>query len=318
MILVIGTSADPHLTAVARHIESLGDSLFILDPYEASSDLFEFPATRNALVAAGFNRPISAQVKSVWWRLKPFNNIPTGSAEDLYDYNFRQREWSHFLEILEDAYPSAYWMNNRQASRYASNKIRQLRIAESVGLKIPKTLVTNNAKLLLQFASSLNADGLIFKTQTAYVSPNGAIAYTRPISTADIPTIAKSLAACPGIFQEQIEKQFELRVTIVGQEFFSAKIKSNHSRKSAIDWRSEIFSDIYEGADIGEDIKSLLLNLHRRLGLSYGAYDLIVDDNGEHIFLEVNPSGQWLWLEEAIGLNISAQIALALSTKGVG
>lgn len=313
MILVVGTATDPHVMAVTRRLEALGDAFWLLDPYEAGSDLLRFSADSNVVLTAGFRRLIPDNIRSIWWRMKPYNNVPTHSVEALYDYHFRQREWNHFLDVLEDIHPSAYWMNDRQASRRASNKIRQLRIAQSIGLNIPRTIVTNNADALLEFSASLNGKDLVFKTQTSYTSPTGSIAYTSPIRAGDIPALATSLAACPAIFQERIEKRHELRVTIVGRQLFTAKIRSDHSPRSAIDWRADIFADIYEPTEIDDAAEALLLTLHKRLGLAYGAYDLIVDQNGEYVFLEVNPSGQWLWIEQAIGLGISAQISLALS-----
>ena len=51
------------------------------------------------------------------------------------------------------------------------------------------------------------------------------------------------------------------------------------------------------------------------LGLVYGAIDMRLTPNGEYVFLEVNPAGQWLFIEQATGQPISAAIAEALIAR---
>jgi glutathione synthase/RimK-type ligase-like ATP-grasp enzyme len=54
---------------------------------------------------------------------------------------------------------------------------------------------------------------------------------------------------------------------------------------------------------------------NKKLGLVYGAYDLIKSKNGKYYFLEVNTLGQWLWVEDLTGLQISKGIAEWLYKK---
>ena len=46
-----------------------------------------------------------------------------------------------------------------------------------------------------------------------------------------------------------------------------------------------------------------------------GAFDLRRRDDGVHVFLEVNPAGQWLYVEEATGLPITAAVARLLAGR---
>ncbi|SCF90374.1 MULTISPECIES: hypothetical protein [unclassified Streptomyces] len=52
-----------------------------------------------------------------------------------------------------------------------------------------------------------------------------------------------------------------------------------------------------------------------RLGLPYGAFDFVVTPEDEWVFLEVNPSGQYGFIEVATGLSITAAIADYLEGK---
>jgi D-alanine-D-alanine ligase-like ATP-grasp enzyme len=54
-----------------------------------------------------------------------------------------------------------------------------------------------------------------------------------------------------------------------------------------------------------------------RLSLTYGAIDLVLTPDGRYVFLEINPNGQWLWIDEMLSLGISHSIAEWLS-EGTG
>jgi glutathione synthase/RimK-type ligase-like ATP-grasp enzyme len=56
-------------------------------------------------------------------------------------------------------------------------------------------------------------------------------------------------------------------------------------------------------------VEDQILTLQRRLGLIYSAFDLVRTPQGEYVFLETNPFGQWLWIEDLTGLPISKAIA---------
>jgi glutathione synthase/RimK-type ligase-like ATP-grasp enzyme len=56
----------------------------------------------------------------------------------------------------------------------------------------------------------------------------------------------------------------------------------------------------------------------RRLGLEYGAIDLRLTPDGEYVFFEVNPAGQFLFVEHACGLPISAALAARLAAGREG
>ena len=60
------------------------------------------------------------------------------------------------------------------------------------------------------------------------------------------------------------------------------------------------------------EVEHAVLAFARQSGLAYGSFDFAVDNEGRWWFLEVNPNGQWLWIEHATGLAIAAAIATAL------
>ena len=93
---------------------------------------------------------------------------------------------------------------------------------------------------------------------------------------------------------------------MVGQNVFSAGVNSQTRESTKTDWRKEKLEFFIE--DIPVEIKEKCILLVKNLNLKFGAIDLIKDKNGNYIFLEINPNGQWAWIENETGLKISDSI----------
>jgi hypothetical protein len=153
---------------------------------------------------------------------------------------------------------------------------------------------------------------IIYKPLTWYAEPPDKLLFTSLVNESDINNGKAALHLAPGIFQQRILKDYELRVTIVGERIFAVRIDSQAVHRAELDWRRAQDELEYTMFDLDDGVSQRLLRLHRRLGLVFGAYDLIVTTEGEMVFLEVNPMGQWLWLEKRLNLDISQAIAQAL------
>jgi glutathione synthase/RimK-type ligase-like ATP-grasp enzyme len=122
----------------------------------------------------------------------------------------------------------------------------------------------------------------------------------------------EAIEACPAIYQHLVPRLSDLRITVVGRHVFGALIFMDASA-DVVDWRAAPVGSLrYEGYDVPESQARLCQQLLRTLGLTYGAFDFIVTPSGEHVFLEVNPSGQWAWIEQATAQPISAAIVRTL------
>lgn len=124
-----------------------------------------------------------------------------------------------------------------------------------------------------------------------------------------------SLAGCPIIFQPYVEKMYELRVTVIGASVLACKIASQQAGgATATDWRRyNIPKTPHEPYALPHRLAEQLLLFHEAAGLTYSAFDLIRSKDGEYVFLETNPFGQWLWIEDLTGLRITDAIADALA-----
>jgi hypothetical protein len=177
-------------------------------------------------------------------------------------------------------------------------------------------LITNSASEFLEFARAHEGD-VIDKVASGgpfeRTYPQ-LVRYTAKLTRRDLAYIGR-LRNCPTTFQANVPKRFEVRATVVGSEVFAAEIHSQASRQASQDWRRfDLMNTPHKPHRLPPELARRCVALVHELGLSYGAIDLIVRPDGRYIFLEINPNGQYLWVEELTGLPISAAIADFLTT----
>jgi MvdD family ATP-grasp ribosomal peptide maturase len=210
---------------------------------------------------------------------------------------------------------SAFRIDHVQRIRNAENKQLQLQIASELGLDVPRTLITNDPEAVIEFAKGCE-NGIITKMLSSFaVHEDGQekVVFTNPVKPHDLDDLS-GLRLCPMTFQEMLPKRLELRVTVVGEQVFAASIDSQSSERATHDWRRDGIGLLknWRPYDLPEDIRARLLRLMDYFGLNYGAIDIIVTHDGRHVFLEVNPAGEFFWLERCPGLPISRALAAVL------
>ena len=260
----------------------------------------------------------AAEVRAVWAR----KLWPPRMAQDLDD-RYRAMCVSESMAALEgflDALNDARWVNDLQCQRAAENKQRQLRLAARAGLRVPRTLVTNDASAARQFFAETDGQTVAKLLRPISVSMDAvdSFVYTNRVREEDLAG-AETLRHCPMVFQELIPKAFELRVAWVAGRVFAGALDASETSRGQTDWRRVAPEECsWQVGHVPGEVASSLGALMLELGLVFGAVDLICTPAGEYVFLEVNPSGEWGMLERELGLPISEAIAEALvSTRNV-
>lgn len=312
-VLVFGDSGDPHIEAVSGELGGLGATTVVIDPSAWHRDLrlsYQFsPEPDIVLEGDGWAlRP--EQVDAVWWRVKPYEFAQLEMSGDAAE--FADREWRRAIEALPGLLPRARWMNPREAARRARSKPFQLFLASECGLTIPSTLISNEPARVRQFVAAAEGDA-IYKTLSWFFVPPNETIYTTAIGPADV-TDDAALVLAPGIFQERLRKDYEVRATVVGESIHAVAIDSQAHPEARLDWRRVQQDLSYERIALPASVAAALLALTERLGLAFAAHDLVVTPDGEHVFLEVNAMGQWLWLEDHAGAPIAATVAAWLAS----
>lgn len=181
--------------------------------------------------------------------------------------------------------------------RQAENKIFQLIYAKSHSILMPKSFIGNN-----DYWKCINDQRIIKPISVGKIETSSGIAIIQTNlmhenDSYDSPELT------PVYIQEYIKKSFEVRITVVDDDFFAVKIVSDNM----IDWRAGN-NNQYEIIDIPIEIKKCIKMMMKDFQLRFGAIDYIVDVDGKWYFLEINPNGQWQWLECILGLSISDSI----------
>jgi hypothetical protein len=314
LVLVVGSAQDPHVQRVLTHLDNYGWTSFVLDPLheEAASIICRLSDGNVELLGRDSRgkRMALNDVTAVWWRLKPsVESWDTDIARLTSD--FRKREWRHALESLEVLISDAKWVNPRAVDRRVRYKATQLVLARRSGFHTPDTIISNDPTAISEFLDNHTGAG-IYKPLTWYFEPPDKILFTNSITTEFVAQNGASVERAPGIFQPRIQKAFELRITIVEQKVFPVRVESQVLDGAQLDWRRKQLDLTYRSHSLDTLFEERLLNFHRSLGLVYGAYDFIVTPDERAIFLEVNPVGQWLWLEDLTACPISQAVAKAL------
>lgn len=210
----------------------------------------------------------------------------------------------------------AFCLDPLKDAHYARHKPLQLQIARRLGIEIPRTLITNDPQAVRELAAECPA-GIVTKMMTSFAvfDPDGreSVVFTNPLGEADLADL-DGLDLCPMTFQENVPKAAELRVTVVGRRVFAAEVDSQASERATHDWRRDgagLLED-WQACELPAELERQLLGLCDRLGLNYGAIDLILTPDGRYVFLEINPVGEFFWLEHQPGFAISAAIAEVL------
>jgi glutathione synthase/RimK-type ligase-like ATP-grasp enzyme len=311
-ILVIGTLNDVHVQAVSGHLVKKGAPFTILDPWmedQKTHITFHLGQSFMDFSVITPDRNIrAAEISAIWMRNKPFYGSYL-QAMDVEDRDFIRREWATLFHSLGHIFDHIPQINPRLPELLLNDKPCQLALAKKTGFLLPNTIYTTCPDDALAFQEK-NHD-IIAKPVSYYVNlKESKTVYTNRVEKEHLVQYSSNIPLVPNCLQQMIEKSYELRVTVIGDRIFAVKIDSQAKQESKTDWRKAIYSLDYKEVELSRDMEDRLRAYHTATGLVYGAYDFIVDKKNEDIyFLEVNPAGQWMWLEESLGIDISGAVA---------
>ena len=304
-VLIISAMRDVHAQPVMAALAERGIPVQLLD-------LAEFPVRLGLSMAYGDGGPRFrlrrregdeldlSSVSAIWWRRpQPFTLDPA-----IADPAARRFAISEATTVFQGLYQSlsAFWINKPDRDVFAGHKSYQLTLAQEFGLRIPPTLITNDPGQARLFCEA--HPGEVIHKQ--FVALPDTWRETRRL---DKPDEAKLhlVSHAPVLFQRQVRAAAEIRVIIVGSRIF-AGITDMQAAAYKQDIRMNPDTR-YAAHELPDELKSRLLTMMERLDLVYGAIDLLLTPEGEYVFLEINPAGQFLYIEQATGHPISAALA---------
>jgi hypothetical protein len=306
MIVIISHPSDSHATVVTRRLEALGGAPVLLDigDFPERATISVDYATREPRVVFHHVSKGSFELTkatSVWWRRPQAPSL--AAITEQHAYGFAHGEWNEALNGLYHLVRCP-WMNNPVRDEVASRKPLQLVTARELGFKIPRTLMTSDPNHARAFIAELGVGRTIFKTFSA---THQVWRETRLVSEKDL-DLLDSLRLAPAIFQEYIPAKADVRVCMVGEKLFAMQIDTRRTSYE-VDFRVSLHESATSPIDLPQAVQDNLRKLMRHYALSYGAVDLRLGSDGDFVFLEINPAGEFLFVENNAGLPVTDAVA---------
>lgn len=309
MIAIVSTHLDEHALAVQVELSRRNARSQLLNLADFPQRLglrMEYDGSGHAFGFGCADGPFDLDdCGAVWWR-RPH---PPAISPSITRDSHRQFAYNECSEALQGLWHAIepFWINDPARDHVAQRKAYQLRVAQDVGLAIPVTLITNCSRAASEFVAKRGQGRVIYKSFSALEQEWRE---TRLLGERELQLI-ENVQYAPVIFQEYIEAAVDLRVTIVGEQIFAAAIHSQDTSYK-VDCRIDIANARIEAASLPAKVQDGLHALMNKMGLVYGAIDMRLTPDGRYVFLEINPAGQWLFIEHYSHQPITAALAKLL------
>jgi glutathione synthase/RimK-type ligase-like ATP-grasp enzyme len=307
-VLIPTQPGDVHACAVAEALRRKGERPLIWHtsdfPHRATETVRFAGASQAVRIResgpAGMD--LGEQRVDVVWNRRPDHRVNEDALPPA-DAELASRSCDVFRRSLFQVLGrDAFWVNDDAAVR-RNSKLVQHRAATALGLRVPDTLYTNDPQAIRAFLREQGGSA-VYKPLVARCWWSGgdtySATYTTLIRDSDLVDDAL-LQGVPGIYQAVVPKACELRVTVMGREIAAARLLSQQTRAGTLDWRKAYDELVMEPCTLPSELAAQCLALLDALGFVFGCFDFVVTPAGEHVFLEVNQAGQFLFIEEYTG-----------------
>lgn len=312
MVLIIAGSSDAHSDAVLERLEKRGTTCVCFETQHVLRQQLSvgYPPLTGTLRIEGREVPL-CEIEAVWYRNSA---APHRGSRVLPHREFLEDECEHLVEGVWCLLQERFWSNPYPATVAIANRIHQLQIAHRQGLRIPRTLVTNEPREVLAFFESCQGQ-MIYKVLSDSTSMDGGVArriYTTKIDRDDLYRRLDQITGVPCLFQEYVPKKLDLRVVAIGGQVFPVEIHSQELMHAKIDWklcRGTGFEKIVrKSKHFSPQLHGAIQKIMRECHLVFASLDFIVTPECEPVFTQLNTDGEWLWAEEITGMPIAEEL----------
>lgn len=313
MILLVTNKFDLSIDYVVEELRKRGTPFARLN----AEDIASFPCTvqffPNSFSFQCDGGPIeiyASKIQSIYFR-RPGKPFEWSEELDASTAAFCADQWGGVLQGLLSL-QDIQWVNYPLADRFAESKIVQLRKAQNIGFSIPQTCITNDKATAQQFLETQGGRVVAKALETPLIVDDDEEFFIYSNVIEDLSDPEDSFRISPTIFQEYISEKVDIRVTVIGRKVFPVRISRIDRNPIGGDWRVAEKELLFEPIELPQAIAEYCINLVHDFGIVFGAIDLLKKNN-EYYFLEINPRGEWGWLQAKAGLPIAQSIVDVLS-----
>ncbi len=309
-VLIVTNSYDEHAHLVIPEIQKLGGAIYRIDT-DRLPEFFTISAYIDPF-SIEFTTPVgkiaSSDIFSVWVR-RPTQNFPEPHSAEQKFIKQETLEFIRNLYILLSSHSLV--IDSPEKVYFADHKLKQLIKCKEFGLSIPRTLVTSSPEEAIAFYKK-NKKNIIVKSLNIPMAQYGEDWFTTFTSKVEGDVDFSLVRSSPTFLQENIEKKTELRITIIGKKLFAVEFDSQSLPYTKIDWRrvqEKLLEIPHRVVKLPLQIEKKLRSLLDYYGLNFGAIDMARTPDDEYVFFELNPAGQFLWLDDVTDLNLAQEMA---------
>lgn len=311
MILILSNKWDLTVDFVVKELQNRDHKFLRLN----TEDLISEKATINLpdfqITVSKNNRSydLLKDVNVIWNRRpgKPFDFMTSDEKPSMAVQRFVNDQWYSWLEALQ-LIPEVTWINHPVNNDAMESKIRQLYLASKIGFEIPQTLITNDPEIIKIQIDKYNGRVIAKALYSPLIEePNqDYFIFANEITSCNIHDDYNldQIKISPSIVQEPILPKMDYRVTVIGDKVIPARIVTNDESSVATDWRKQKDGLEFSVCKLPATIENLCRSYVKECGLIFGAIDLVERDSS-YIFLEINPNGEWGWLQKPYGFPIA-------------
>jgi RimK-like ATP-grasp domain len=260
-------------------------------------------------------------ISSVWCRRPKPLSFPDGKHFEKGEQTHTLSEWSAAIEGFFSHIPSKLWINHPRNNASASSKLEQLSRAKRFGLDIPRTLVSQSFDEVIQFWKACEGRLVTKPISHGYIERDDpeedAVIFTNEVTLEQLNENQNNLSLCPTLFQEKVEKLCDVRINVIDQAVIATAIYSSAQENlQDIDIRRNNMSGVrYETIKLPSSLEGSLLKLCRSYKLRFAAIDMAITTDAKWVFFEINPNGQWAWLDLEGITDIASYLLMAMQAS---
>jgi len=308
-ILVITSKTDEHADYIIEKCNSIGcDNIVRFNTEDFFSNIkttFDGNSIRTYIKDSCLSFDTN-EIYTVWYRRPVVPSLDNYEDEGIKKF-MREQYTAYINGLYYCTHESSLWINDLRRALFAKNKIYQLSLANKIGFKVPKVIVSNDYDDILKFARHETICNKTLDVPRYSIDGQNHPYMTRKVTYEDIRDNKESIEACPSMFEEYIDKLYDIRVVIFGEHIYAFEIHSQSNELSSVDVRGVDPEKLEHRAhSLPQNIIFLIKEFMDIQGLVFSSMDLLLSKQGEYYFLENNVNGQWLWLEYMTSIDMSS------------
>ncbi|SRR5579875_72522 len=311
-VLILTRSGDQHVPPVADEIRARGVRVFCCD----LADFPEAVTMTTTLDPGGWSGTLLYQEQhlsldsliSIWRRRPVPYKAPTTYAQGIRTFIEEEADRA-FLGVLDSLFPYILWVSRTHSVRRAELKALQLAQAQQCGFRVPRTLITNTPDALTEFYDACQGNVVLKSVSRGTIEDEphriGRFIYTSKVEKADLDSL-DGVRVTAHLLQEHIARSINIRVVVIGKQVFAVELHSPH-----LDFRQNYDDITYALHTLPGDIEQKVLALVRGFDVQFSSMDLLLTAQGEYVFLDLNPNGQWFFLQRHLQDRLPLKEAMA-------